>query len=120
MEYCSNPLHKQHRVPFVPDDQPDMDFLYRATKYPHQAYEAYDTFFKLSPVTVMPLDWFKAQMESPNGIVIGDENESKLGARDSSLRQKVTYTSKGEQARTTSTQRQRTLPISPQQDGCSA
>lgn len=67
--YCSNPLHKRHRVPIVPDDEPDMDYLYRATKYLHLVYEAYDQFLQLTPSTTMPLAWFASQMEPPTDDV---------------------------------------------------
>lgn len=62
--YCSNVLHKLHRVPIVPNDQPELDYLYRATKYIHQSFEAYDKFFKIDPETVMPLEWFSNQADT--------------------------------------------------------
>lgn len=74
--YCSNPLHKLHRVPIVPDDAPDMDYLYRATKYLHLAYKAYDGFFHLAPTTPMPLQWFASRMEMPDGVADRDVDDA--------------------------------------------
>lgn len=73
--YCSNPLHKRHRVPIVPGDAPDMDYLYRATKYLHLAYKAYDKFFQLTPNTTMPLEWFASQMEPPTNAAVRDSDD---------------------------------------------
>jgi len=76
--YCTNPLHKRHRVPMVPDDPPEFDYLYRATKYLHLAYKSFDQFFGLAPTTTMPLRWFSsrtANQEDPTEDSGPDESD---------------------------------------------
>lgn len=42
LKNCSNPLHRYHRIPIVPDLAPDFDYLYRAAEYVEKTFKLFD------------------------------------------------------------------------------
>ncbi|MEO1074761.1 MAG: DUF5677 domain-containing protein [Bacteroidota bacterium] len=42
LQYCENPLHRNHRVPVDPELDIDPDYLYRASKYVARVFETFD------------------------------------------------------------------------------
>lgn len=42
LKYCSNPLHRYHRIPLDPPLAPDFDYLYRAAKYVEKTFKLFD------------------------------------------------------------------------------
>lgn len=58
VEYCENIMHKFHRLPVVPQDDPEVDYLYRAAKYLNMTFLAVDEHFEIKPVTPAPKVWF--------------------------------------------------------------
>lgn len=42
LKVCRNPLHKKHRVPEIHDIEPEIDYVYRSSKYVAKSYKAAD------------------------------------------------------------------------------
>lgn len=55
---CVNPLHKNHRVPYIFEMHPEPDFVYRSAKYVDRSFEAVDATYNLDIVTKMPVEQF--------------------------------------------------------------
>lgn len=48
VNFCQNPLHKFHKVPFDPRLEPDTHYLYLAGKYIQKSFNEYDQGFSLN------------------------------------------------------------------------
>lgn len=46
---CMNPLHRPHRVPHLPDFDPDIDYVYRAAKYVDKTFRLFDRKTGITP-----------------------------------------------------------------------
>lgn len=64
LKKCSNPLHKKHRVPIIPDIALDEDYVYRSSKYISKSFASFDKKFNLTIETKMPDDWYLENIES--------------------------------------------------------
>jgi len=58
LKFCSNALHKYHKVPTIVDCSSDLDYLYRSAKYVEKSYRVCDEKFQLKINTPMPQHWF--------------------------------------------------------------
>jgi hypothetical protein len=63
---CTNPLHNFHKVPCIPQIPPDIDYVYRSSKYIDKSYRIFDQKFNINPETAMPQDWFIENMQNLN------------------------------------------------------
>jgi len=64
LKFCTNPLHKFHKVPTIAPVQLDLDYFYRSAKYLEKSFKAFDEKFGLKIDTPMPLDWFIDRCDS--------------------------------------------------------
>lgn len=46
---CANPLHRPHRIPYSPEFDPDVDYVYRAAKYVDKTFRLFDRKTGVSP-----------------------------------------------------------------------
>ena len=58
LRQCRNPLHQFHRVPEDSDLEPDIDYVYRATKYVAKTFDLFDRKTGVSVETPSSLDSF--------------------------------------------------------------
>ncbi len=64
---CTNPLHKNHKIPAILEIPVDMDYLFRATKYFDKTIRYVDSKMKIKPDSKYPLDWWVEQFDKmPN------------------------------------------------------
>jgi hypothetical protein len=55
---CKNPLHKNHRIPVIPEMRLDPDYLYRSAKYVSRTYELLSEKLDLDCDVPLPVDYF--------------------------------------------------------------
>jgi hypothetical protein len=55
---CENPLHKNHRIPAMPELRIDPDFLYRSAKYVSRTYDLLSGKLGLRCDTMLPVAYF--------------------------------------------------------------
>jgi hypothetical protein len=55
---CMNPLHKQHRIPVIPQLGLDPDYLYRSSKYVSRTYDLLSQKLGLTCNVPLPVDYF--------------------------------------------------------------
>ena len=58
MVRCENVLHKNHRIPVVPDLLPDLDYLYRSAKYVSRSLSAFSESLNITTDIPLPEDFF--------------------------------------------------------------
>jgi hypothetical protein len=58
MVVCENPLHKNHRVPVVPEPDIDPDYLYRSAKYVSRTFELLTASLALHCDVPLPIKYF--------------------------------------------------------------
>jgi hypothetical protein len=73
LQICENPLHKYHRVPFMPQFAPDIDWLYQSAKHLTRSIQAVDRKYELTAEGPMPLDTFIA--------LFGPDGEGSVGGK---------------------------------------
>ncbi|HWG11139.1 MAG TPA: DUF5677 domain-containing protein [Rhodanobacteraceae bacterium] len=56
--HCKNPLHKNHRVPIIPELRSDPDYLYRSSKYVTRTYELLSRKLNLHCDVILPVEYF--------------------------------------------------------------
>lgn len=61
MAPCTNPLHKNHRIPLLMDFDPDPDYLYRSAKYVSRTYDLLTQKMGLKVDIRRPVDFFVEQ-----------------------------------------------------------
>jgi hypothetical protein len=55
---CKNPLHKNHRIPIIPEPRLDPDFLYRSSKYVSRTFDLLTKVLDLPCSIPLPVDFF--------------------------------------------------------------
>lgn len=55
---CKNPLHKNHRIPVIPEIGLDPDYLYRSAKYVSRTYDLLSEKLDLRCNVQLPVDYF--------------------------------------------------------------
>lgn len=55
---CQNPLHKNHRIPVIPEIELDPDYLYRSSKYVSRTYDLLSEKLNLRCSIPLPVDYF--------------------------------------------------------------
>lgn len=55
---CANPLHKNHRIPVIPDLKVDPDYLYRSAKYVSRTYSLLSEKLRLQCDVPLPVRYF--------------------------------------------------------------
>lgn len=58
MVHCENPLHKNHRIPVMPDLKIDPDYLYRSAKYVSRTYDLLSEKLNLQCDVPLPVAFF--------------------------------------------------------------
>lgn len=72
LKHCSNPLHKKHKIPIVPDISSDINYLFNSAKYLSKTFEAVDNKFDLEVETPDPYQLIYDYLYRPI-----DENKDK-------------------------------------------
>jgi hypothetical protein len=57
---CENALHKNHRIPVIPDLKIDPDYLYRSSKYVSRTYDLVSEKLGVSCDVPLPIDYFES------------------------------------------------------------
>lgn len=72
VEQCRKALHKGHRVPQILNFNPDIDYLYRSSKYVSRTYSALSSELGLQAETILPVEFF-LQERAKNGAAQHDD-----------------------------------------------
>lgn len=63
VERCKKALHKGHRIPQILSFSPDLDYLYRSSKYISRTYSALSSELGLKVEAPLPVDFFLQEQE---------------------------------------------------------
>ena len=67
VERCKRALHKGHRIPQILSFSPDIDYLYRSSKYVSRTYSALSSELGLQVETILPVEFFLQERDRLNG-----------------------------------------------------
>lgn len=67
VERCRRALHKGHRIPQILSFSPDLDYLYRSSKYISRTYSALSLELGLQVETILPVEFFLQECAQKNG-----------------------------------------------------
>ncbi|SFV30751.1 DUF5677 domain-containing protein [Pseudoxanthomonas sp. KAs_5_3] len=66
VERCKRALHKGHRIPQILSFSPDIDYLYRSSKYVSRTYSALSSELGLQVETILPVEFFLQERDRLN------------------------------------------------------